>query len=116
MDDIPPTEAELAAEGDALARWERNMPRPEPKRKPVTQLSLADVDARIADERAYMDQLLVGIIAELQHMFNEKLKHFEQKLQQLETALQVEQKVNARMAQVEQRYQREQRHVINGHA
>jgi hypothetical protein len=115
---VPPTAAELAADGDAFAHWERNMPQREPrKRKQQLDTRQFTVDEQITAaleaHKAHMDQVLVGVIAELQHRLDQRCKALEIQINDLRVALEVEQRVNAQMVQLEQRHQRGH---INGHA
>jgi hypothetical protein len=114
--DIPPTEAELALD-DPLIAWDRGMPREQPKRKPTSQLTLADIDAHVAaaieDHKALMMEVMGQALGVIQSRLKQRLNTLETEVANLRTELEVQKRVNARMMQVDQR---EQRHVINGHA
>jgi hypothetical protein len=120
--DIPPTEAELAAEGDAFVKWARNMP-PEPKPKRERKLDTtpqASIDqqiaAAIAAERALVMDVMAQVVGEIQSRLKTRLKNLETEITNLRTELNVERRVNERIVRIEQSHQREQRHAINGHA
>lgn len=119
--DIPPTAAELAAEGDAFVQWERAVPQPEPrKRKKSLDTRQFTIDEQIAAaieaHKVYMDAVLVGVIAELQHRFKQQFEQIQTEVANLRTALEVERQVNLRMGMVAQEQQRHYPRAANGHA
>ena len=114
--EVPLTAAEEAA-NDPLVKWDRGMPRPEPRKRKqldIPQLnSNEQIAAAIADERAFMHDVMAAVVAEVQGRFTDKLKRLENEITNLRTELNVERRVNERLAQVEQRHNQQR---VNGHA
>jgi hypothetical protein len=113
--DVPDwTDAELDAANNPL--FARSAPRQPRKRNLDTHH--ASIDQRIADaianHQSYMDSVLAGVISELQHRFEQKLQTLQIEVASLRNELEVEKRVNLRMAQVEQRHYNTEHHV-NGY-
>jgi hypothetical protein len=112
--EVPLTEAEEQL-ADPLVKWDRGMPRPEPKRKRDTpQFSTAYVDAALENHKTLILDVMAEVVGTIQQRFNDKLKRLENEITSLRTALEVERQVNLRMGMA----QEQQRHYprANGHA
>ena len=96
-----------------LSLRQSGMPQPEqpkPKRKLDTRQVSVDEQIATAIEanNAFWHDVMTGVVATVQHRFNDK---------DLETAVEIERRVNERIAQIEQRQQlKAHAHHANGHA
>jgi hypothetical protein len=117
MNDIPLTDAEVAAAAEENVFVQRQ-PKLKRERKLDTEPLSSDarIAAAIAVHQSYMDEVLAGVIAEVQHKFNQKLAALEQRLNDLAQQLEIERQVTARMAQLETGEHRTVNgRVMNGH-
>jgi hypothetical protein len=117
MNDVPPTEAELAAaaEDNVFVQWERRQPKPKPKRKlDIPQLNINEqIAIAIEEHKALVMAVMAQVVGEIQQRFNRKLENLKSEVAGLRTELQIEKRVNERMMQVDQRHNQQR---VNGHA